>query len=67
MHYFINSLAFFDLILFAIFFIGVNVIFYKLIKDILNTNKEKFFGIVSMLCINILFFALIYSNYQLFF
>ena len=60
----INSLAIFDIVLFSTFFIGMNVIFYKLIKDVLNSNKAKFLGVLSILALDVLAVAILYANFS---
>jgi hypothetical protein len=60
----INSLAIFDIVLFSTFFIGMNVIFYKLIKDILNSNKAKFLGVLSIIALDVLAVAILYTNFS---
>jgi high-affinity Fe2+/Pb2+ permease len=64
MQNFINSVAIFDIVLFATFFIGINVIFYKLIKEVLNSNKEKFLGVFSILALDVLAVAILYTNFS---
>jgi len=59
----INSLTIFDIVLFSTFFIGMNVIFYKLIKDVLNSNKAKFLGVLSILALDVLAVAILYANF----
>jgi hypothetical protein len=60
----INSLAIFDIVLFGTFFIGINVIFYKLIKEVLNSNKAKILGAFAILGLDILAVAILYSNFS---
>jgi hypothetical protein len=60
----INSLAIFDLILFTVFFIGINLIFYKVITEILQSNKTKVLAFFTIILLNVLYFAIIYTNYQ---
>jgi hypothetical protein len=60
----INSLAIFDIVLFTIFFVGVNVIFYNLIKETLNSNKAKFLGVLSIIALDILAVAILYANFS---
>jgi hypothetical protein len=56
----INSLAIFDIILFTTFFVGINLIFYKLITEILTDNKIiKLLAIVSILGLNILYVSIV--------
>lgn len=64
MQNFINSLAIFDIVLFSVFFVGMNVIFYKLIKDVLNSNKTKVLGVFSILALDVLAFAILYTNFS---
>jgi hypothetical protein len=64
MQNFINSLAIFDLILFTVFFIGINLIFYKVINEILQSNKTKVLAFFTIILLNVLYFAIIYTNYQ---
>jgi hypothetical protein len=64
MQNFINSLAIFDLILFTVFFIGINLIFYKVITEILQSNKSKVLAFFTIILLNVLYFAIIYTNYQ---
>jgi hypothetical protein len=64
MQHFINSLAIFDLILFSVFFIGINLIFYKIITEILQSNKSKILAFFTIILLNVLYFAIIYTNYQ---
>ena len=64
MQNFINSLAIFDIVLFSTFFIGMNVIFYKLIKDVLNSNKTKFLGVLSIIALDVLAVAILYTNFS---
>ena len=64
MQNFINSLAIFDLILFTVFFIGINLIFYKVITEILQSNKTKVLAFFTIILLNVLYFAIIYTNYQ---
>ena len=59
----INSLAIFDIVLFGTFFIGINVIFYKLIKEVLNSNKAKFLGVLSIIALDVLAVAILYTNF----
>jgi len=59
----INSLTIFYIVLFSTFFIGMNVIFYKLIKDVLNSNKAKFLGVLSILALDVLAVAILYANF----
>jgi len=63
MQNFINSVAIFDIVLFSVFFVGVNVIFYKLIKDVLNSNKTKFLGVLSIIALDVLAVAILYTNF----
>jgi hypothetical protein len=60
----INSLAIFDIVLFSTFFIGMNVIFYKLIKDVLNSNKTKVLGVLSIIALDVLAVAILYANFS---
>jgi hypothetical protein len=64
MNNFISSLAIFDLILFTVFFIGINLIFYKVITEILQSNKTKVLAFFTIILLNVLYFAIIYTNYQ---
>jgi hypothetical protein len=64
MNNFISSLAIFDLILFSVFFIGINLIFYKVITEILQSNKTKVLAFFTIILLNVLYFAIIYTNYQ---
>jgi hypothetical protein len=64
MQNFINSLAIFDIVLFTTFFVGVNVIFYKLIKEVLNSNKTKFLGVLSIIALDVLAVAILYTNFS---
>lgn len=64
MQNFINSLAIFDLVLFTMFFIGINLIFYKVITEILQSNKSKILAFFTIILLNVLYFAIIYTNYQ---
>ena len=64
MNNFISSLAIFDLILFTVFFIGINLIFYKVITEILQSNKTKVLAFFTIILLNVLYFAIIYINYQ---
>jgi hypothetical protein len=64
MQNFINSLAIFDIVLFTTFFVGVNVIFYKLIKEILNSNQAKFLGVLSIITLDVLAVAILYTNFS---
>jgi len=41
----------------------MNVIFYKLIKDVLNSNKAKFLGVLSILALDVLAVAILYANF----
>jgi len=64
MQNFINSLAIFDLILFTVFFTGINLIFYKVTTEILQSNKTKVLAFFTIILLNVLYFAIIYTNYQ---
>jgi hypothetical protein len=64
MQNFINSVAIFDIVLFSTFFIGINVIFYKLIKEVLNSNKAKFLGVLSIIALDVLAVAILYTNFS---
>lgn len=64
MNNFISSLAIFDLALFSVFFIGINLIFYKIITEILQSNKSKILAFFTIILLNVLYFAIIYTNYQ---
>ena len=64
MNNFISSLAIFDLVLFSVFFIGINLIFYKIITEILQSNKSKILAFFTIILLNVLYFAIIYTNYQ---
>lgn len=60
----ICSLAIFDLVLFTVFFTGINLIFYKVITEILQSNKTKVLAFFTIILLNVLYFAIIYTNYQ---
>jgi hypothetical protein len=64
MQNFINSLAIFDLVLFSVFFVGINLIFYKIITEILQSNKSKILAFFTIILLNVLYFAIIYTNYH---
>jgi hypothetical protein len=64
MQHFITSLAIFDLVLFSAFFVGANLIFYKIITEILESNKTKVLAFFTIILLNVLYFAIIYTNYQ---
>jgi hypothetical protein len=64
MQNFINTLAIFDLILFSVFFVGINLIFYKIITEILQSNTSKVLAFFTIILLNVLYFAIIYTNYQ---
>jgi hypothetical protein len=64
MNNFISSLAIFDLVLFTVFFTGINLIFYKVITEILQSNKTKVLAFFTIILLNVLYFAIIYTNYQ---
>jgi hypothetical protein len=64
MNNFISSLAIFDLVLFTVFFTGINLIFYKVITEILQSNKSKVLAFFTIILLNVLYFAIIYTNYQ---
>jgi hypothetical protein len=64
MNNFICSLAIFDLVLFTVFFTGINLIFYKVITEILQSNKTKVLAFFTIILLNVLYFAIIYTNYQ---
>jgi len=64
MNNFICSVAIFDLVLFTVFFTGINLIFYKVITEILQSNKTKVLAFFTIILLNVLYFAIIYTNYQ---
>jgi hypothetical protein len=64
MNNFISSLAIFDLVLFTVFFTGINLIFYKVITEILQSNKTKVLGVLSIIALDVLAVAILYTNFS---
>lgn len=64
MNNFICSVAIFDLVLFTVFFTGINLIFYKVITEILQSNKTKVLGVLSIIALDVLAVAILYTNFS---